>query len=62
MSKKTCDALLCSNQTPTKYRYCYDWMEDYCYNKWDSEGIKAHQERMSNGFRLFGTYYESLWD
>ena len=24
MSKKTCDALLCSNQTPTKYRYCYD--------------------------------------
>ena len=24
MSKKTCDALLCNNQTPTKYRYCYD--------------------------------------
>ena len=28
----------------------------------DHEGIKAHQERMSNGFRLFGKYYESLWD
>jgi len=39
-----------------------DWMEDYDYNKWDREGAKAHQERMTNGFRLFGTYYESLWD
>ena len=39
-----------------------DWMEDYDYNKWDSEGVKAHQDRMSNGFRLFGKYYESLWD
>jgi len=39
-----------------------DWMEDYYYNKWDQEGAKAHQERMSNGFRLFGKYYENLWD
>ena len=39
-----------------------DWMEDYDYNKWDSEGANAHQERMSNGFKLFGKYYESLWD
>jgi hypothetical protein len=28
----------------------------------DREGIKAEQERISNGFRLFGKYYESLWD
>lgn len=28
----------------------------------DLEGRKAHQERMSNGFRLFGKYYENLWD
>jgi len=28
----------------------------------DKEGRKAHQERMSNGFRLFGKYYEGLWD
>lgn len=28
----------------------------------DHEGLKTHQERMSNGFRLFGKYYESLWD
>ena len=38
------------------------WEEDYCYNKWDMEGLKAHQERMTNGFRLFGKYFESLWD
>jgi hypothetical protein len=39
-----------------------DWEEDYDYNKWDMEGLKAHQERMSNGFKLFGKYYENLWD
>lgn len=27
----------------------------------DDEGRKKHQERMSNGFRLFGKYYEALW-
>jgi hypothetical protein len=30
--------------------------------KYDREGEKAHQARMSNGFRLFGKYYEALWD
>ena len=30
--------------------------------RWDDEGMKKHQERMSNGFRLFGKYYETLWD
>ena len=29
------------------------------YNK---EGTKTHQKRMTNGFRLFGKYYEALWD
>jgi len=28
----------------------------------DPEGRKAHQARMTNGFRLFGKYYENLWD
>jgi hypothetical protein len=28
----------------------------------DWEGRKAYQERISNGFRLFGKYYEALWD
>jgi hypothetical protein len=28
----------------------------------DREGQKNHQARMANGFRLFGKYYEALWD
>lgn len=28
----------------------------------DWEGKKKYQERISNGFRLFGKYYENLWD
>lgn len=28
----------------------------------DREGREAHQLRMTNGFRLFGKYYENLWD
>ena len=28
----------------------------------DHEGQQAHQERMTNGFKLFGKYYENLWD
>jgi len=27
----------------------------------DDEGRKAHQARMTNGFKLFGKYFESLW-
>ena len=28
----------------------------------DTDGMTAYQERISNGFRLFGKYYENLWD
>lgn len=28
----------------------------------DIEGRKAYQKRITNGFRLFGKYYEGLWD
>lgn len=28
----------------------------------DKEGRATHQKRMTNGFRLFGIYYENLWD
>ena len=53
-----------------------DWEEQY-YGEWvedeskmfgghhinaDDEGRKKHHERMVNGFRLFGKYYECLWD
>lgn len=30
-------------------------------SKVDWEGKEAYQKRISNGFRLFGKYYESLW-
>jgi len=28
----------------------------------DRDAMKAEQDRISNGFRLFGKYYENLWD
>lgn len=30
--------------------------------KCDWDAYKAHEERNSNGFRLFGKYYQALWD
>lgn len=27
----------------------------------DNEGMDKHRERMNNGFRLFGKYFQSLW-
>lgn len=30
--------------------------------KTDTEGMKVVQDRISNGLRLFGKYYEGLWD
>lgn len=29
---------------------------------WDWEGMRRTQERISNGFRLFGKYFEAMWD
>jgi len=54
-----------------------DWQDDYYGDyvedqkngplagsfEWtDIDGKKAHQERMTNGFKLFGKYFENLWD
>jgi hypothetical protein len=30
--------------------------------KCDYDGMKIVENRMKNGFRLFGKYYEGLWD
>jgi hypothetical protein len=30
--------------------------------KVDTEGLQANEERITNGLRLFGKYYRSLWD
>jgi len=47
------------NGKPKLYR-----MDDGPNNtyKCDYEGMKVVQKRISNGFRLFGKYYEGLWD
>jgi hypothetical protein len=41
----------------------YEWVEgpNNTY-KCDYDGMKVVQERITNGFRLFGKYYEGLWD
>lgn len=31
-------------------------------SKVDYDGMREYQKRISNGFRLFGKYYEALWD
>jgi hypothetical protein len=38
------------------------WDEGYIGPKLDTEGLRKHQERKANGFRLFGRYYQNLWD
>lgn len=35
------------------------WFDE---GKCDYEGMKRYQERMQNGFKLFGKYYDGLWD
>jgi len=42
------------------------WLDDLSGGrskvKVDVEGLELHQKRKSNGFRLFGKYYQALWD
>ena len=38
------------------------WDKEYTGPKVDWDGLKAHQARKENGYRLFGKYYEGLWD
>ena len=43
----------------------FPWNENGQYVskvKVDREGLEAHQKRKANGFRLFGKYYQNLWD
>jgi hypothetical protein len=39
-----------------------DWNERISKVKVDNEGLEAHQKRKANGFKLFGRYYQNLWD
>jgi hypothetical protein len=39
-----------------------DEWEDQYFDKKDLDGLNEMHLRMRNGFRLFGKYYEGLWD
>lgn len=39
-----------------------DFNESVKRLKVDREGLEAHQKRKQNGFKLFGKYYQNLWD
>lgn len=43
-----------------------EWFDDMTKGesklKVDRKGLEEHQKRKANGFRLFGTYYQNLWD
>lgn len=42
----------------------YPWEDQYFANSKviDLAGLKSHQDRIANGLRLFGVYYQTLWD
>jgi hypothetical protein len=44
---------------PTMYEMKHGPNDTY---KCDYEAMAVHQARITNGFRLFGKYYENLWD
>jgi hypothetical protein len=67
-----------NGETDEKFHERWDWVleemiyafdckanKDEIYMRFDIEDRDAmnnEQDRISNGFRLFGKYYESLWD
>ena len=48
------DHSVCNGKAP--------WDKDYIGPKFDKENYDKWYERKQNGFRLFGKYYEALWD
>ena len=42
--------------------FAKDPAEHLSKSRVDWEGLKRHNERKANGFRLFGKYYQNLWD
>lgn len=39
-----------------------DFMKQVAKIKCDYDALKAHNERIQNGLKLFGKYYRALWD
>ena len=40
----------------------YEMIRDETPSRFDKEGYIAYKKRITNGFQLFGKYFESLWD
>lgn len=38
-----------------------DWEDQYHIGGFDKEGYIKHQDKINNGLRLFGKYYQALW-
>jgi hypothetical protein len=39
-----------------------DLMEQVAQMKYDRDGLQKHHERIANGTKLFGIFFQSLWD
>lgn len=39
-----------------------EWQSQFHENGFDKEGYMEYQDRITNGTKLFGKYYQSLWD
>jgi len=77
-TKKELTAYTTTGETDSKFFDRWDWVLDEMiyafackatkdevfmrFDITDQKGMKAEQKRISNGFRLFGKYYEALWD
>jgi len=77
-TKKELTAYTKNGDTDSKFFERWDWVLDEMiyafackatkdevfmrFDITDQKGMKAEQKRISNGFRLFGKYFESLWD
>ena len=51
------------NEVPKKQARLFRWEDgpNHTY-KCDYEGMRAVEARIQNGYRLFGRYYQNLWD
>jgi hypothetical protein len=51
------------NEVPKKQAKLFRWEDGLNHTyKCDYEGMKLVEDRIQNGFRLFGRYYQNLWD
>jgi len=57
----------CSGESDIRWEKLHDGMSEMKRGPndtraWDKEGHMKEAERIQNGFRLFGKYYQGLWD